>query len=499
LLVKPSICDELHQCYFTHFLQNECTHLDGIFIIYVLHLEARMTNYSISSQTLDLLPDSRPIKRVLAAALLAADPFQAVQQSIGLQNGIVRIGNSRFDLNHYSRIFVVAFGKASLEMTKGLAATLGERLNSGIVVLKHTLTGSTSHTLPAGIKVLVGGHPVPNSGSLESGRQVFEFTKELRANDLVFCLISGGGSALLTLPVNDISLADIQELTGLLLASGADIGETNAIRKHLDRVKGGGLARQIYPAQLVTLVLSDVIGSPLDIIASGPTTSDPSTFLDAWNVIQKYHLADKTPVTIRHWLEEGVQGKNPETVKTGDPCLATVQNLVVSSNFQAAQAAVDAARREGFNCQLLTTYLNGEARQAGNFMAGIVHQMVSSGQPLARPGCLVLGGETTVTLRGSGLGGRNLESALGAVYGMSGQERALLITLATDGEDGPTDAAGAVVSGETLNHGLAMGLSPLDFLERNDSYSYFERLGDLIRTGSTGTNVNDLAFLFTLI
>jgi glycerate 2-kinase len=272
----------------------------------------------------------------------------------------------------------------------------------------------------------------------------------------------------------------------------------NAIRKHVDQVKGGGLARLIHPAQLVTLVLSDVIGSPLDVIASGPTTADPSTFNDAWNVIQKYRLAEKMPASIRSWLEAGIQGVNPETVKAGDLCLRTVQNLIVSSNYQAAQAAVETARQEGFDCQLLSTFLSGEARQAGNFMAGILHQMASSGQPVVRPGCIVLGGETTVTLHGPGLGGRNLETALGAVRGMAGLERVLLVTLATDGEDGPTDAAGAVVTGETFRRGTDLGLNPGDFLERNDSYPYFERLGDLIRTGPTGTNVNDLAFLFTL-
>jgi len=457
-----------------------------------------MNNYSFSNQTLASIEGSEPVKRVLAAALLAADPYRAVQQALALDDDVLRIGNHSYDLALYSRIFVVAFGKASLAMTQGLIAALDGRLDGGIVVLKHPLK-DTSAVLPATFKVLIGGHPVPNSGSLESARQVLEFTRELTANDLVFCLISGGGSALLSLPVEEISLAEIQELTGLLLACGADISEMNAIRKHVDRIKGGGLARLIHPAQLVTLVLSDVIGSPLDVIASGPTTADSSTFIDAWNVIQKYRLVEKTPIAICHWLEEGVQGKNPETVKTDDLCLKTVQNLVVSSNYQAALSSVEAARREGFDSQLLTTYLNGEARQAGNFMAGILHQMVSSGQPVGRPGCIVLGGETTVTLRGSGLGGRNLETALGAVRGLAGLERVLLVTLATDGEDGPTDAAGAVVNGETFKRGIALGLSPGDFLERNDSYSYFERLGDLIRTGPTGTNVNDLAFLFTFV
>src|SRR5271157_415629 len=458
-----------------------------------------MNKYSFSSQTLDSLPSSTPVKRVMEAALMAADPYQVIQRSVHLQSDRLRIADHEYDLARFSRIFVVAFGKASLAMTRGLVDALDGRLTGGMIVLKHTPLESAITGLTVTFKVLVGGHPVPNSGSVESARQVFEFSHQLKANDLVFCLISGGGSALLSFPVDEISLADIQQMTSLLLSSGAEIGEMNAIRKHIDRVKGGGLARQFHPAQLVTLVLSDVIGSPLDVIASGPTTADPSTFSDAWNVIQKYHLAEKTPVSIRRYIEAGVQGEKIETVKTGDRCLEKVQNLVVSSNFQAAQAAVEAACREGFNCQLLTTFLNGEARQAGNFMAGILHQMVDSGQPVSRPGCLVLGGETTVMLRGSGLGGRNLETALGAVRAMDGLDKALLITLATDGEDGPTDAAGAVVSGDTFKRGNALGLSVNDFLEQNDSYSYFDRLGDLIRTGPTGTNVNDLAFLFTVI
>ncbi|MDR3577245.1 MAG: glycerate kinase [Anaerolineaceae bacterium] len=458
-----------------------------------------MGKYTLLNHTLDAIPGSDKIVRVLESALIAADPFQAVRVALDLQDGVLHIGDYRYDLALFSRIFVVAFGKASLAMTLGLAATLGERLSGGIVVLKHAPADGASSGLPAAIKVLVGGHPVPDSGSLESARQVFEFARQLKADDLVFCLISGGGSALLSLPAGEIALLDIQGLTGLLLASGANIGEMNTLRKHIDQIKGGGLARAIHPANLVTLVLSDVIGSPLDVIASGPTTADPSTFLDAMNVIQKYHLEEKTPLAIRRWLEAGLQGNIPETVKPGDPVLAAADIKVISSNFQAAQAAVLTARQEGFDSQLLTTFLNGEARQAGNFMAGILRQMASSDQPVRRPGCLVLGGETTVTLRGSGLGGRNLETALGAVYGAAGLEKAFLITLATDGEDGPTDAAGAVITGETLKRGIAQGLAPGDFLDRNDSYSYFEQLGDLIQTGPTGTNVNDLAFLFTLV
>jgi glycerate 2-kinase len=290
----------------------------------------------------------------------------------------------------------------------------------------------------------------------------------------------------------------LQKLTRLLLASGAEIGEINTLRKHLDRVKGGGLARTAAPAEIVTLIVSDVVGSPLDVIASGPTVPDSSTFDQAIQILEKYGLMQQAPPSIVEILEDGAAGKIAETLKAGDPLLANVHNAIVADNYLAAQAAAARAKDLGWNTLLLTTFLHGEAQQAGLMLGSILRQVATSGEPVRRPACIIVGGETTVTLRGEGLGGRNQELALGSVAELSGLERVVLVALATDGDDGPTDAAGAVVTGETLARGKTLGLNPAAFLARNDSYHYFEMLDDLLLTGPSGTNVNDLAFLFAL-
>jgi hydroxypyruvate reductase len=316
--------------------------------------------------------------------------------------------------------------------------------------------------------------------------------------DLVICLISGGASALLTMPVTGVSLADLQALTSLLLACGANINEINTLRKHLDQVKGGQLARLAQPARVASLILSDVVGSPLDVIGSGPSVPDSSSFADAYAVLERYGLLGKAPVSIVKYLQRGCQGGAPETPKPDDPLFDRVQNVIIGSNQQAADAALQEALAEGFSAMLLTTYLQGEARQAGRWLAAIARQIASNGQPLQPPACLVVGGETTVTILGDGQGGRNQEMALGAVEDLANLPGAVLVTLATDGGDGPTDAAGAVVTGETLQRALQLGLRPGDYLRRNDAYHFFQGLGDLLVTGPTGTNVNDLAFLFVI-
>ncbi|HWQ15006.1 MAG TPA: DUF4147 domain-containing protein, partial [Roseiflexaceae bacterium] len=346
--------------------------------------------------------------------------------------------------------------------------------------------------------VIEAGHPVPDERSVAAGRAVAALLAGATERDLVLVLISGGGSALLTLPVPGVALDDMQALTRALLASGASINEINALRKHLDRVKGGGLARMAHPATLAALALSDVVGSPLDVIASGPTVADTSTFADAWGVLERYGLADSAPGPILDHLRRGLAGAAPETPKPGDPALEGVQNVVVGSNAQAAAAALEAARAEGFHPLLLTTYLQGEAREIGRALAAVAREIAASGNPLPRPACLVAGGETTVTLRGAGRGGRNQELALAAAADLAGLEGVALVALATDGDDGPTDAAGAVATGETLARAQALGLDLANHLARNDAYPFFAALDDLLRPGPTHTNVNDLMFLFAL-
>ncbi len=320
--------------------------------------------------------------------------------------------------------------------------------------------------------------------------------KDSRPDDLVIFLVSGGSSALVVSPVAGIELQDIQKMTRLLLACGATIQEINILRKHLDEIKGGGLARWAYPAHLLTLVLSDVLGDPLDVIASGPAYPDSSHFSDAWYLLEKYRVIKQMPEHIVKILRLGLEGKLADTPKQDDVIFKNVQHVIVGNNRQAARAALMQAKKEGFHSILLTSFLQGEARQAGIFLASLAQEMVATNSPLRSPACIVVGGETTVTLTGDGLGGRNQELALGSVMHLAGLPNTMLVTLATDGEDGPTNAAGAVVTGETYERAQEAGMNSLEFLKQSDSYHFFENLDDLLITGPTHTNVNDLALLF---
>jgi glycerate 2-kinase len=440
-------------------------------------------------------PEAMQVTSVLQAAMEAVDPVEAIRQSLRLSSEQLAVSNKVYDLREYRRVFVIGFGKASGAMAEAVGAILDERISAGVVIAKYIDAGQLKRIHPR-IELLQGDHPVPGEGSLQATQRLLELLDDVTEHDLVICLISGGGSALFTQPQANLTLQEIQDLTHSLLVSGAEIGEINALRKHLDQVKGGGLARLAAPAAMITLIISDVIGSPLDVIASGPTAPDPSTYDEGLRVLRKYNLLDSVPEQILRVLRDGEAGKLPETVKEGDPILDRVHNVLIADNYRAAQAAIAHARSLGWNVILLTTYLHGEAQQAGMMLGGILRQVANSGEPCARPALIVAGGETTVTVRGAGRGGRNQELALGAVRELAGLDGVMLVTLATDGDDGPTDAAGAVVTGETLTRGRQHGLIPDLFLENNDSYHYFHPLEDLLMTGPSGTNVNDLTFLF---
>ena len=431
------------------------------------------------------------VRGVLAAALNAVDPAIAVRRLLERNGEQLVAGSAVYNLNAIRRIYLVGAGKASLPMAQEVKRIVGDRLSGGVLITKAGDPGS----LPK-IAVHKAGHPIPDERGHRATQEITAMLQSAGKEDLVICLISGGGSALMTCPASGLSLADLQRLTSLLLDCGADIYEINTLRKHLDTIKGGNLARHAHPARLLTLILSDVIGDPLEVIASGPTVPDPSTYQDAFQILKKYNLVSKTPEAILTHLQHGVDGQIPETPKHGDPVFGEVVNVLVGSNLIAARAAVEQAQLAGFNTVLLTTYLQGEARQAGRFIVSLSRQIASSEQPIPRPACIVVGGETTVVVKGNGLGGRNQEVALGAVADLQGLDNVLLLTLATDGEDGPSDAAGGVVTGETLMRGCQLKMQPGDYLERNDAYHFFEPLGDLIKTGPTLTNVNDLAIMF---
>jgi hydroxypyruvate reductase len=431
------------------------------------------------------------VQRVLAAALDAVEPAAAVRRNLQRQANLLFVAGREYDLSCFRRVFIIGAGKAGFPMARAAASLVADKLSGGIVVVKDGSSGE----IP-GISLRQAGHPLPDERGIRAAHEIIDLLQEAGEDDLVICLISGGGSALLTAPAIGVALEDLQELTRLLLACGADINEINTLRKHLDEAKGGKLARYTHPARLATLILSDVIGDPLNAIASGPTVADPTTYQDALHVLERHDILGRTPPAILAHLMRGQAGKVLETPKPGEPDLVDNQNIVIANNRWATEAALERARSEGFNTCLLNTTLQGEARQAGYGLASMARQVAATGQPVPRPACLAAGGETTVTLRGDGLGGRNQEAALGAVAELAGLENVLLVTLATDGEDGPTDAAGAVVSGETLRRAQQAGMHPGDFLARNDAYHFFEPLGDLLITGPTLTNVNDLALIF---
>lgn len=436
------------------------------------------------------------ICQVLAACINSANAHQAVSEHVNLENHLLHVDHNAYDLRKYERVFVISIGKAAIPMATAIWEVLGKRIEDSLVITKKDSIVPENGFFNTPFPIYKASHPIPDVTNLDASEKLSSLIHRLTHNDLVICLLSGGGSALLIKPIQGISLEDLQITTQLLLASGAEIGEINTIRKHLDEYKGGRLAQLIFPATLITLVISDVVGDHLDQIASGPTAADPTTYKDAWAILEKYQLLGQVPQPVFFMIEEGMAGKLPETLKHGDQTLDCVQNIIIGSNAQAANNALRKAHALGFTTKLITTELRGEASQVGRLLTAKVQMLLKTDLNQVRPVCLIAGGETTVTVRGNGKGGRNQELALGAVEALSGDEPIVLVSLASDGEDGFTDAAGAVTTNNTYQRGVSMGLHPQVFLQNNDSYTYFDKLNDLIKTGLTLTNVNDLVFFF---
>ncbi|MDQ1610115.1 MAG: glycerate 2-kinase [Pyrinomonadaceae bacterium] len=443
-------------------------------------------------------PRGRDAAAIMAAALDAVDPKAATRRALGRDGRTIFVCGQGYELKAGGRVFVVGAGKACALMAEAAVAVLGDAISCGLVIVKEGHL-ATSGERVGSIELCEAAHPVPDERGVNASTRLAAMLDGATKDDLVLALISGGGSALLTLPWAGLNLADLRAATDLLLRCGASINDINTLRKHCTRLGGGGLARLASPARTVVLIVSDVVGSPLDVIASGPTAPDPTTYADAWRVVERYELQERLPANVREHLQRGMKCEAAQTPKPGDPdknVWSRVHNHIIADNRTAAEAAVAAARARGFDAALLTTFLEGEAREVGRVAAAIGREMCARGASEV-PRLCVLGGETTVTLgAGDGAGGRNQELALGAVEPLAGVEGLLLVALATDGGDGTTDAAGACVTGETLARASALRLEPNAYLRRNDSYNFFAPLGALLKPGATLTNVNDLLLIF---
>jgi glycerate 2-kinase len=426
-------------------------------------------------------------REIFDAAVRAVDPAEAIRRHLARDGERLKIGNERVDLAAVREIVVVGLGKAGAPMAAAVEEILGPRIARGLVVTKY------GHVQPTRvIRIHEAGHPVPDDAGMAGARAVLDHVTGRAPEDLVLVLISGGGSALTPAPVEGITLAEKQSLTKALLACGADIREMNTLRKHISRIKGGQLARAAAPARVFTLILSDIVGDPLDAIASGPTVPDPTTYADALAILDKYRIRQEIPASIRTHLETGAAGKVPETPKPNDPLFGRVKSVMVASNIQALEAANAEAQRLGFQAIILSSFVEGETREIARMHAALALEVRASGHPAKPPVCLITGGETTVTLRGKGKGGRNQEFALAAALDIAGLRDVVVLSAGTDGTDGPTDAAGALADGETVGRALGLGLKPRAALDGNDAYPFFERLGDLVMTGPTRTNVMDV-------
>ncbi|MFQ5686944.1 MAG: glycerate kinase [Candidatus Scalindua sp.] len=416
------------------------------------------------------------------------DSESLVKKKVSIKDSTLLVDQREYNLKDYEHIYVIGGGKACAPMAKTIEEILGDRLEDGIVIVKY------GHSLPLKkIKIIEASHPIPDTNGLEGASEILTLLSGTGGKDLVICLISGGGSALLVQPHKEISLEDIQTTSNKLLACGATIDEINTVRKHLSTIKGGHLAHASYPSTLITLILSDVIGDPLDIIASGPTVPDESTFDDACKVIGKYSLEYRIPDCVCKLLKKGQSGEIRENPKYGDTVFADTQNVIIGSNKIALEAAKEKAADLGYNTIILSSMVQGESKEAAIFFSAIAKEVHRTGTPLSKPACIIAGGETTVTIKGNGKGGRNQEFALSAAMEIEGYDGIVILSAGTDGTDGPTDATGATVDSNTCKNARErFCLNPEDFLTKNDSYNFFSKTGEHIITGPTLTNVMDI-------
>lgn len=441
----------------------------------------------IHKKTDDIKKDALSI---FLSGVKAVEAGEAVRRNLTRKGETLKCScrkEAPYDLSVFNHIYVVGAGKATASMAAAVEDIMGEYITDGVINVKY------GHTTRLGkIRLNEAGHPIPDANGEKGAREIAEMVTRAGEGDLVINLISGGGSALMPIPAEGLSLSDKQSATDLLLASGASIHEVNSVRKHLSAVKGGGLARMAYPAQMLTLIISDVTGDDLSAIASGPSAPDESTFEEALSILKRYALLDRVRPSVKDHLLKGLSGKVHETARAGDPCFSRVMNCMVATNAKAVEQAVQKAVDAGYEPLVMTTTLEGEAREVAKVITSIAREVQRSGRPVKGPACLLFGGETTVTIKGDGKGGRNQELALAAALALDGTQGIVLLSGGTDGTDGPTDAAGAVVDGTTRAAAADMSLDAELFLKNNDAYTFFSRCGGLIKTGPTNTNVMDL-------
>ena len=424
---------------------------------------------------------------IFQSGLQAVEPGMAVKNACRREGEHFFIGQHCYDLSQIDNVYVLGAGKASAPMAAAIEEFLGKRIRGGIINVKYGHLAELRY-----IRLVEAGHPVPDENGEQGSREILNLAKMAGKDDLVLCLMSGGGSALTPLPAQGLTLKDKQDTIKVLLSCGATIHEINAIRKHTSRLKGGRLAQAAYPATLVSLILSDVVGDNLDVIASGPTVPDASSFSKCMEIFNKYSIIEKLPIKVVDHIRAGIEGVISETPKAGDPVFDRTQNLIIGSNMNAVRAAKQKAEALGFNTIILSSMIEGETRDVAHVHGAIAREIIKTGHPIEAPACILSGGETTVTIIGQGLGGRSQEFSLAAAIDIADVDGVVVLCAGTDGTDGPTDAAGAIADSHTISRARAVGLNSHKFLTDNDSYHFFDQLNDLFKTGPTNTNVMDL-------
>lgn len=446
-------------------------------------------NMYIKNKDEILLNDSDQLKEaglsIINDALNAVNPYLAVKRLIGLKRNVLSIGSFHIDLSNKKNIYVLGGGKAVFPVAKALEEILGEKINEGLIVVKKGHQGILKK-----IKIREADHPVPNQDGFNAAKEIKKIAEKAKKKDLVFWINTGGISALAPSPVDSITLKEKKVIHELLLSSGANIKEINTVRSHLSDIKGGKLALSIFPAEIINLIVSDNPGDPMNV---GPTGLDHTTFSEAVSIIKRYNLWDKFPESAKKYLLAATP--ELETPKDYGNFKSLVHSFLLVKNSMACLGAIERAEKLGFNSLFLSSYIEGESREVAKVHAAIGKEIISSGHPISRPACIVSGGETVVTVKGNGLGGSNLEFALAAAIEIKKMENIVILSIGSDGTDGPTEVAGAIVDGNTVKRAMKFGLNPIDYLERNDSYHFFKPLNDLILTGHTDTNVMDIRLL----